>query len=1065
MITFYYDYLEAKGIAFEEIERGLPYPPEHLRDKLQWIDQQTLIEIEQRIEKLFPDDEEVFYRIGRTFMANKGVGFMRFVGRFIPSLQFYSYAPRMVKKFLFPLIDIDIHEVTATRLRASYRAVEGFRLTRAFLETGRGIYAGIPLISGEPSAKVTVQKFSDSEAAFEIELQKRRLGLLVKVKRFFKNLPNFFWTRRKYLIEVAAELESTNILLQDKVDALTDAYADLDNKVRDLSMLNKLAQTSTEDFDLNALLSNVVKLIHRELNDLPTILFIAEGEPEGLVVGASSGVLTEQADLFQPFANASTPLVQEIRGSIENSSFQFFAGSAEWTILPMKCRQKLVGALALGTGQTDSNRYLFESMTSQLAVAIDNAISYQVIKDLRDNLELKVKERTAELEVATDKLEDTVIRLEKADRAKADFFTNVSHEFRTPLTLLMAPLEELLKKLTQLGLTEELDNVTHMRRNANHLLQLVNEILDFAKLDQGQMQITPKSLNLIDIIENLLVTLEPLAMRNGIELNFSPVVDQCLLSADSKLFRRALINLIVNAIKYCDADDTVTIALSHSESSVEIRIEDDGPGIPLAQQQKIFERFERATDTKGRVIEGSGIGLAMVKEIVELHNGMISLESEEGVGSTFKVTLPRKIAEQRTEEQPQVEASLPSQEAIDYIKREMPELDDTPELRSSDDSQDNGSLPRLLLVEDNREMQTYLASLLRRQYNVLIASDGLEGLELVGRQLPDIVLSDVSMPRMTGFQMCQKIKTTPKTQNIPVILLTAKHTPEAAVEGFSAGADDFVVKPFSPQELLARIEGQVRIRALTLSLIRAEKQVAIGTMSAGIAHEVLNPVNAVINSVRPLKEILGRLAENHSDDPTFEACHALLDVIEESGNKIHEIVNAILTFTRPKDGDLVLKESRVSQGIESALSILNFSKKRKATIHKQYDSDDSILCYPELLNQVVMNLVVNAIDALPDQGGNVWINTSKLDGSFYIRVKDDGPGIPREDQEKIFTPFFTTKPPDSGTGLGLAISREIISLHQGNISVSSTEQAGAEFVVALPVLSEEEVEESNRSSG
>ncbi|MCP4603495.1 MAG: hybrid sensor histidine kinase/response regulator, partial [Proteobacteria bacterium] len=363
------------------------------------------------------------------------------------------------------------------------------------------------------------------------------------------------------------------------------------------------------------------------------------------------------------------------------------------------------------------------------------------------------------------------------------------------------------------------------------------------------------------------------------------------------------------------------------------------------------------------------------------------------------------------------------------------------------------SLPStVLLVEDNEEMLDFMAGLLGRHHTVLTAANGREGLETARLKLPDVIVSDIMMPHMNGYEMCQKLKQDPMTRNISVILVTARHGPEAAVQGFSVGADDYVVKPFSSQELVARVGAQTRIRALTTSLIRAEKQTIIGTMSAGIAHEVLNPINAVINGIAPLRGILAEVLSERNHPKQREASIALLEAIETSGRRIHEVVNALLAFARPSENALKLKEAQLSKGVESALTILKFKMKKNTQVHCEYNWDEPILCYPELLNQAVINLIINAIDALPERGGNVWISTEMVDNTVEIRVKDDGPGIPSEYRERIFTPFYTTKPPGLGTGLGLAITQEIVSLHRGEITLLTESDPGTEFIISIPLI-------------
>jgi signal transduction histidine kinase len=275
------------------------------------------------------------------------------------------------------------------------------------------------------------------------------------------------------------------------------------------------------------------------------------------------------------------------------------------------------------------------------------------------------------------------------------------------------------------------------------------------------------------------------------------------------------------------------------------------------------------------------------------------------------------------------------------------------------------------------------------------------------------------------------------------------HGTEASVQGFAAGADDFVVKPFSPPELVARIEAQLRLRALQRAVMRMEKETTLGVMAAGIAHEVLNPVNAVLTAMGPLRQRFAKLPEARDR----EMCEALLEAVEESGGRIRDVVRAMLSLARRDGEDLVLREARLSEGIRSVLTVLGHRASGAVEIESDIAWDEPMQCYPELLFQVVLNLVGNAIDALEERGGRVFIGAERAGDEVRIRIRDDGPGVPPEMRERIFAPFFTTKAPGKGTGLGLAIGREIAALHGGRLELLSPEGGGAEFVLTVPYVS------------
>ena len=1059
-LTFFFDYLDAHGIERSRLIEGLPYSAEHLHSRLGWIDYRTFLEIEARLAGLFPEDPELFFNIGKTFAETQGLGFLRVLLRAVVSpVDVYYRIPGHVKKFLFPFLTIRFERPARDRLIGHYSFEPGYPPSDAFIETVRGMLTGAPVIVGAPPAQVRAQRSSESELRFHIRFRTEWLGVLDYVRRGAGRVMSTVRMQWRTLGDAAAELEETNLLLQEKVDDLAEAKTALDRKVRDLSILHALSRAVASELDPGRLVRSSVFVISGELGQIPVAILMSEGDPPSLVMAASAGIDAGQRRSFDVLADPASKATARVVSSRGASSLP--VGDESWTVLPLLRADRFLGALVLGEQARDFETALLWSAAAELAVAVDNALSYQVIADLRDHLELRVQERTAELEVARGKLEDTVMRLERADRAKSEFFTNVSHELKTPLTLILGPLDDLAGALATGGREEDLDNVDLVRRNALNLLRLVEEILDSARIDEGRMPLSLQDVELVSFSEDLAVSLRPLAERAGVSLRCAASGGPLEVEADRKLLRRAVVNLVVNAINYCQEGDAITLRVGADRRGAVVEVVDTGPGIPQDQQDRIFERFQRVSDASGRIVEGSGIGLSMVKGIAELHRGTLELESEVGRGSVFRVLLPAgsevALSSRDGASPPGPTAQGDDPEAAadgDLVQDAAAAAAWIPPLRRAAEEVATGppAAGRVLLVEDDPEMRGFLTRVLRRHHRVLATRDGQEALERTRSELPDVILSDVMMPRLDGFAMCRALKSDPATRSIPVVLISARHGTEAAIEAFDAGADDFIVKPFAPRELLARVGAQMRIRTLTIGLIRAEKQSTLGIMSAGIAHEVLNPVNAVVGAVPPLRKHFGRLREAGGAAGDYEICDALLDAIERSGHRITEVVNAILTFARRDDGELQLKEGRLGERIESALAILSYRLDDRTTVHRDYRWDEPTLCYPALLGQAVMNLITNALDAVRERPGSVWVTTDRVGDDLRVCVRDDGPGIPPGVREQIFTPFCTTKPPGSGTGLGLAIAREIVQLHNGSLELRAGGDAGAEFVLTLPYL-------------
>ncbi len=1034
-LTFFYDYLESHGISRSAIQQGLPFDEAWLNDRLNWIDYPTFLEIERRMAALFPGVPDLFYEIGRTFASTRGLGFTRVVVRgLISPYQAYSRVPALVSRFLFPFVTITFERVGPSSVRGRYVFHPEFPPSPAFLDTVRGILTGIPQAMGAPAAIVRMQRSGTHEVTFDVAIT-QWTGMVERVRGWFGSLTGH--ARIANLDDVTTELEEANRLLQEKVAALTEAKQALDRRVRDLTLLNALARTATGELDARQLLRRAATTISEGLDRAPVALLLLDGDGGLLVLAASAGVAPPDQRALRSLNTTDAAAAARIT----RGPGRVRVSGRGWATNPLLSHDKLVGAMLVGLPEAEGvDPALFESMAGQLAVSVENAQSYRVIADLRDNLEIRVRERTAELEEARTSLQDTVARLEQADRAKAEFFTHVNHELLTPVALILGPLDD-MQAMLEAGRTDDLDvNVAKARRNARALNQLVLELLDVARLSAGALPMERADLELVALAADVVETLRPLAERRGITLTMEPTAEPAGVVGDEKLLRRVVVNLVGNAVKYVRARDRVTVRVRAVDGQAVLEVEDTGPGIALHDQARIFERFARASTD--RAVIGSGVGLAMARELVLAHDGSIELESEPEKGALFRVRLPLgQAAYAPPVLQPPAARPPPADDAVDLdVPERLP-------IEPREQAPPSSTRSRVLVVEDNPDMRAFLVQILRRTHHVTDVSDAREARAIAERELPDVIVSDVMMEPMDGLALCRELKGNVATRGIPILLVSARHGSEAVLEAFAAGADDYVTKPFSPPELLARVKAQVRIRSLAMALLRMEKQYSLGVLSAGIAHELLNPVNAVVNAVPPLRRTVDRLAPDPASREVTQA-HALLEAVEVSGRRMHNVVRGILAYTR-QDAEPRPRTSLLSTEIEAVLTILRY-RLENVTVHQQLDWDEPILHYPEWIDQVLMNLLVNALDAMPG-GGDLWIHVGRVGENVCIRVRDSGPGVPSELRERIFTPFFTTKPPGKGTGLGLAIAREIVAMHRGTLELDPAPAGGASFVVTLPI--------------
>ncbi len=394
-------------------------------------------------------------------------------------------------------------------------------------------------------------------------------------------------------------------------------------------------------------------------------------------------------------------------------------------------------------------------------------------------------------------------RLTELDTLKTQFFTNISHEFRTPLTLLLGPINTLLTKYPKETV------LPLMQRNAYRLLNLIEQLLDLGKLEGKEMQLSPQSGDLAKFIRILSGSFSSLADHKKIRFEMSVQPESYLTRFDADKIEKVLTNLLSNAFKFTPAGGTISLkalAILSENSNTDtwhISVSDTGIGIPPDKQDKIFDRFYQVEGNTSRNYEGTGIGLALVKELVNLMKGNIRVESTIGEGSTFFVEIPfeKLAAETITED------ILPQRTIADTIHIDN-QIIHKPE---------NHQSKTLLLVEDNEDLRMYIRSVFEYDYQIIEAVDGQEGLEKAIELNPDLIISDLMMPRMDGFEMCRHLKSDEKTSHIPIIMLTAKAEVEHRIEGFNLGADEYLIKPFNRAEIVARVqnllEKQARLQA------------------------------------------------------------------------------------------------------------------------------------------------------------------------------------------------------------------------------------------------------------
>ncbi|SEW42506.1 ATP-binding protein [Chitinophaga arvensicola] len=407
------------------------------------------------------------------------------------------------------------------------------------------------------------------------------------------------------------------------------------------------------------------------------------------------------------------------------------------------------------------------------------------------------------------------------DKAKTAFFSNVSHEFRTPLTLMMGPLEELLQQ-PLLQDNRYKTNLDATYRNAHRLLKLVNNLLDFSRVEADRLKAAYQPVDLARLTTDLASSFQSIIEKAGMQLLVSCTTTQPVY-VDIEIWEKIVLNLLSNAFKFT-LKGSISVQLRETATHAVLHVTDTGVGIPEKELPHMFERFHRVENSIGRTHEGSGIGLSLVSELVRLHAGTISVASKEGEGTTFTITLPfgksHLPAEQITETGKLTDTTILKgaflKEAYSLLDNDTSTAHEgnyMPEMAHWEISDNAGNAERahVLIVDDNADMRSYLSRLLENNFHVTVAKNGLDALQQLEHHKPDLILSDIMMPVMNGKALLERVRSNPATTRIPLIFLSARAGGEARIDGLEAGADDYLVKPFSARELLTKVKAHIKI--------------------------------------------------------------------------------------------------------------------------------------------------------------------------------------------------------------------------------------------------------------
>src|SRR5579884_3351185 len=684
------------------------------------------------------------------------------------------------------------------------------------------------------------------------------------------------------------------------------------------------------------------------------------------------------------------------------------------------------------------------------------------------------EQRKQQLEQAHEELRRLYAKSRELDQVKTEFFANISHELRTPLTLILGPTSSLLEsgQFTD----EQRQSLQIIERNAVMLLKQVNDLLDITKLEARRMELHYSVIDLAQTLQFCASHFDSMAQERDLTFEVKSL-PKLVAQVDGEKVQRILLNLLSNAFKFTPQGGTIRCRLYQQENMAVIEVQDSGSGVRPEHRQSMLERFRQVEGGDARRFQGTGLGLAIVKEFVELHHGTIEVDDAPGGGALFIVKLPLiastpfpfPIETEPSEIAPvEFQAVADSTRSALHLKKESDE-DNLPEQEPVEGK------TTILVIEDNRAMSRFIADVLSPRYRIIAANEGATGVEKACQHLPDLIICDLMMPRMSRSEVVKALRAHVSLNLVPVLLLSAMADDEVRIRLLRTGAQDYLVKPFLPEELRARVDNLVSMKLARqalqqelanqtfditllanevvarkrevermLAIVREEEQRKDQFMSM-VSHELRTPLTVVSGFMELLRSSL----EHEGNSRTM---HYILQV-ESQIKKMISLINTLLDLSRIQLGrfSLVEESFEVDSFVHEVVESMQTTTRHPITIDASTHA--TLVGDKERLGQVLSNLLSNAIK-YSLQHTSIEVRASADEQQVTISVRDYGIGISPEHQQRIFDRFYRVFGEEDrhipGLGIGLYLAAEIVHGHGGTIQVQSVEGKGSTFSITLP---------------